>query len=642
MSAKLILAIICPWIIGIGFNVPAWSMIMLGILPWGIADWTARNSDLVSIKQAFNLVLLIESVIAFCAICFFIFKGYRFSENKLSLKWHCAVVIPSVVAGLFLAIRGANIEFPTDMFNYHYRNLSQDQLLSQEGREFLYNSRYNWHYSMQHFLWNLQNNYSISTSGKIAALNTFVALLASANLTWVLTKRWELSWLSTLIFLIGFGHQSFSFAHQISLNGTLIGIAAILASATPLFISLNKSGCKPKDLILRSILVICAGIISYKAHAVTAYFTANILIATWAVACFTFSKKRIIRGLSLILSFTGLAVLNKMELHSNFVGVANYPEYMKIVHRLKFLDYDFQIFWPALPNSTIEITFIACIVLSIGVIYCKYISEGAVKNSSLALSILPFIVLAEWVVPGINDLTFKLISPEVAYRIVWTTLFWISIPVLLLEISKNLQSRFIQIDNCLKAALVFLLVALAIPIHNGKESNILNSKVPHLLSPLELSSMADGSFIEADINTINEFCMKTEFPRNSRLLSDPYIGEILNSQSECPKSLAKLDYTKNSFEGAETSYAGLRKAKNSFHALNEWLEVNSIGMIAIMINHNSYSSEIGLNSRSWQSDLVSSYQHLSVNNFDRRMLEEVGFSETMVTNKLVIFTRNQE
>ena len=638
MSAKLILAIICPWIIGMGFNIPAWSMIMLGILPWGIADWAARNSDLISIKQAFSLVLLIESIAAFCAICFFIFKGYRLSKNKLSLKWYCAVLAPSVTAGLFLALRGANIEFPTDMFIYHNRNLSQDQLLSQAGREFLYNSRFNWHYSMQQFIWNLQNNYSISTSGKIAALNAFIALLASANLTWVLTKRWELTWLSTLIFLIGFGHQSFSFAHQISLNGTLIGIAAILASATPLFISLNKSGCKPKDLILRSILVICAGIISYKAHAVTAYFTANILIATWAVACFTFSKKRIIRALSLILSTTGLAILNKMELHLNFVGVANYPEYMKIIHKLKFLNYDFQVFWPALPNSSIEITFIACGVLSIVVIYCKYISEGAVKKSSLALSILPFLVLAEWVVPGINDLTFKLISPEVAYRIAWTTLFWISIPVLLQEISKSLGSKFTNTNNYLKASLAIFLVALGIPIHNGKESNILNSKVPHLLSPLETSSMADGSLIQGDLDLLNRFCKKLS--PNSYTLSDPFIGEILAYRSECPSPLAIRDYNSLSLEATESMYyLGLKEAMADESSLKQWLEAKSIGAVVLRKSHQNYTSEIGLNSRHWQADLVSSYQDLSLAKLNEHNLKRAGFTNIVSTPNLLVFTQ---
>ncbi|QNI75116.1 hypothetical protein [Synechococcus sp. MVIR-18-1] len=638
MSAKLILAIICPWLIGMGFSIPAWSMIMIGILPWGIADWAARNSDLISIKQAFSLVLLVESIVAFCAICLFVFKGCKFSKNKLALKWHCAVLAPSLTAGLFLALRGANIEFPTDMFIYHNRNLSQDQLLSQAGREFLYNSRFNWHYSMQHFLWNLQNTYSINTSGKIAALNAFTALLASANLTWALTKRWELSWLCTLLFLIGFGHQNFSFAHQISLNGTLIGIAAILASATPLLLSLNKSDSKQKDIVLGSLLLICAGTISYKAHAVTAYFTANILIASWTVTCFTFNKKRIMRGLSLILSAAGLAVLNKMELHPNFVSVAKYPEYMKIVHRFKFLKYDFQIFWPALPNSTIEITFIACIVLSIVVIYCKYISEGAVKNSSLALSILPFIVLAEWVVPGINDLTFKLISPEVAYRIAWTTLFWISIPVLLQAISKFLESRFVNINNYLKASLAIFLVALGIPIHNGLESNILNSKVPHLLSPLETSSMADGSLIQRDLNLLNRLCKKLS--PNSFTLSDPFIGEILTYRSECPRPLANRNYTSLSLESAESMYyAGLKEAMADESSLKQWLEDKSIGTIVLRKSHQNYTSEIGLNSRQWQADLVSSYQDLSLAKLNEHNLKRAGFTNIISTPNLLVFTQ---
>lgn len=638
MSIKLLIAILCPWLICIGLNRPAWTMIMLGILPWGMADWAARNTDLVSIEQAFNLILLVEFIGALFVVTIYLTKWRQLEKRKLDLNWHCAVLAPALIAGIFLALRGVNIEYPTDLFIYHNRNLSQNQLLSQAGNELIYNSRFNWHYSTQHYLWNLQNNFSISTSGKIAALNAFTALLASSNLTWVLTKRWELSWLCTLLFLIGFGHQSFSFAHQISLNGTLIGLAAILASATPLIISLDKSHSRTKDIILRSLLIIGTGIISYKAHAVTAYFTMNLLITTWCTACLTLNKKRSIQALSLVVIAAALARLNNMRLHGSFEQVSNYPEYMRIVHKIHFLDWNFTVFWPALPNSTIEITFIACAVLSFIVICCKYMSKRKVSNSSISLGILPFLVLAEWVMPGINNLTFKLISPEVAYRIAWTTIFWVSIPVLLLEISHNLQSILIHTNSYLKATLITLLLALGIPIHNGKESNILNSKVPHLLSPLEIASMADGSVVEGDLRALNNFCKKQS--QSSFTLSDPFIGEILTYRSECPTPIAKRDYQALSLESAEaTHYRGLKEAITDDNNLKQWLEDNSIGVVVLRKSHQNYTSAIGLNSRHWQADLVSSYKDLSLTKLSKGSLKRAGFSKFRSTPNFLIFSK---
>ena len=487
MSTKLILAILAPWLTGTALGMPAWLIIVSGITPWAAADILARNTEAISIKQAYTAVLLIEAVSCFATICWLISRK-RCPEIKWSTsRWLFAVLTPAALIGIGLTMRGVIVEFPTDSFYYYHTNFALEQLTSKIGPGLGYNSGQNWYYSGQYFLWNLQNSLSIKTASGIAGLNSFLAILASGNLAWRLTRRWELAWLCSLLFLVGFGNQSFSFIHQLSLNGTLIGIALILSAATPLLDAVDAATVEIGKLLGYTVLMTAIGWLAFKAHALAGYFTLNVLAATWLSACIANSQSRITRAITAGASAATIAILRKKDYDPNLQAVSEYPEYMRIVHVRSFYGNTLLWFWPALPNSTLEISLIASTVFAAANIVIRSSGISAIANSSVALSALPFIVYAEWLLPGVNDLTFKLISPEVAYRIAWSSLFWISIPVMAMEISKALSSQHGKVDQWLKAVILAVVGLLSVPVHHGTESNILNSKVPHLLSPLELS-----------------------------------------------------------------------------------------------------------------------------------------------------------
>lgn len=640
MNAKLVIALLAPWITGVTLGSPAWLILLSGIAPWAVADWLARNTEFISIKQAFTGLLLIEALTCIAAgLWLAAHKGWkRFDQSRRT--WLIAVLAPAALVGIGLAMRGTSVEFPSDSFHYYHFNFTQEQLASKVAPGLDYSSVHNWYYSTQYFLWNLQNNLSISTAGKIAGLNTFTAILAGTNLTWQLTKRWELAWLSCILFLVGLGHQSFSFIHQISLNGTLVGIALVLATTTPLLKSISVDNIDVKKLIGCTVVVLVTGSIAFKAHAATGYFTLNLAAATWIAASLAIKQSRIIRVITAALTTTGLAILNKKEFNPNLRLVYEYPEYMRIVHSISINGNTFYWFWPALPNSTLEITLIASTVLAIICLWIKAKGISTLANSTVALCSLPFIVFAEWLIPGINDLVFKLTSPEVAYRIAWTSLFWISIPVMTMEISNALSGRYHEINSWLKNGVLTMLALLAIPVHIGTESNIFNSKIPHLLSPLESTSVADGSSIEPIIKHLNSICILEKGLTQGYLLSDPFVGAVL-SRANCGYPLAGLNYGRNSVESAEKGfYPDLSLAINNKQNLNKWLTEKQINMIVLKSSYPSYYSEIGMNSRHWQPDLVSGYKNLAVNQLNEALLKQVGFSKRLQGNNLLVFTRN--
>ena len=209
-----------------------------------------------------------------------------------------------------------------------------------------------------------------------------------------------------------------------------------------------------------------------------------------------------------------------------------------------------------------------------------------------------------------------------------------------MEISKTLSSQHGIINQWLKAVILGVVALLSIPVHLGTESNILNSKVPHLVSPLESASVADGSSVEPIIKPLDLICHQDEALKQGYLLSDPFVGAVLR-RSKCAYPVAGLDYTKNSVESAEKGfYQGLSNSINSEKGLKHWLDDKQINIIVLRSKYPAYYSEIGMNSRHWQPDLVSSYQNLTLNKLNEALLKKVGFSKQLQQNDLLVFTRN--
>jgi hypothetical protein len=247
----------------------------------------------------------------------------------------------------------------------------------------------------------------------------------------------------------------------------------------------------------------------------------------------------------------------------------------------------------------------------------------------LALALLAPLVLLEWWCPFVNDLVFKLIEPDSAYRLVWTSLFWISIPTMAWALERNWRgagranaSRGRQLVT---ATLVGLIAVLAIPLHLRGRTNVLFSKVPHLLTPLVEVRHADGGTIEPIIVPLRSLCERHPQLKGRTLLSDPYVGAVLGPR-QCLVPFAGRDITKLAASTVETGqYPGLRHALASSADLKAWLEEHRVDLVVLRDAYVPYESRIARASNHWQPDLLTSYADLSLNTLTTAQLSRVGF-----------------
>jgi hypothetical protein len=318
-----------------------------------------------------------------------------------------------------------------------------------------------------------------------------------------------------------------------------------------------------------------------------------------------------------------LLVLNRMPWHPKLESFYAWPEAMRFVHDYRFLGHRFFYFWPSLPVATWEPVFLAALGFS-GVCLWLWRSWRQPPGAVLALALLAPLVLLEWWVPFVNDLVFKLIEPDSAYRLVWTSLFWISIPAMAWALDQRWRVGR-RPRAVLVATLAGLIAVLAIPLELRGRPNVFVSKVPHLLTPLEEVRQVDGATIEPILGPLRELCDRDPLLKGGTLLSDPYVGAVLGTR-QCLAPVAARDITKLAASTVESGqYPGLHRALGSPAALKAWLDGHRVDLVVLRDAYVPYESRIARASNHWQPDLVSSYAHLSLNTLTTARLQRVGF-----------------
>jgi hypothetical protein len=354
------------------------------------------------------------------------------------------------------------------------------------------------------------------------------------------------------------------------------------------------------------------------------FFVLNLSLSMW-IAFIWISKDIFLRFAASLLIATFFVLLCFLPWNSFIESIYSYPDSFRIVHKTLVLGQRVIWFWPAMPNSIFEPVLIAASLLG----GASLLSLSAKRLTFsyfaiLVLALLPFIVFAEWALPVVNNVVFKLIPPDVAYRIAWTSLFWISIPVVAQELSKSIFFGY-SCKHGVKAFVQGLIVVLALPVNVGASSNIFHSKIPHLLEPIRLKSMVDGSDMQPLLYSIAKFCAKQRHDLGSKILSDPMVGSVVN-RSSCYHPLALRDYNSLTLDAAEQLiYPGLKQSLGHPARLRRWLASRNVGLIILRSHYPNYTSDVGLNSGHWQADLVSSYRNLALNGLDGKKLSEAGY-----------------
>lgn len=642
MTIQLLIALATPVALAITLSLPGWCTIVLGIMPWAICDFIFRNLAPHLLGKGFIFLSFIQVALLIACIT----RG-KLLPTKTSWRheittrgWIIGVVFPSLLIAISLGIRGISVEFPSDTSVYFYLHLQDYQLscASPERTWFVYNTSCNWYYASQRYLWGISQGLGLQQAGHIAGLNTFLLIAASCNFVWSSTRNIALSWLSAFLLLIGFGNQSLSFFHQIGLNGTMPGIALLIASTSSATRLIGDKSCKPYPMIWMSIRTLMCGYFSYLAHGLNAYFTANLLFAAWAAYNSKGRPSRIgMVCIGLLLSI--LIFLQTLPWNEEIQSALAYPESSRFIHFLDGFWGRFYWYWPAMPNSTLEVSFIIATLIGLCILGLYY---GCIigKPVSLMYSYLPFIVLAEWILPFSSDVIFKLANPDISYRVGWTSLFWILIPIGLWDLHA-LTGRGSVLAKLIKVTTAVSIFAMAIPVNINGKSNVLNAKTPHLLlSPKDVRD-ADGSDILAIIPYINELCEQHPILKKGRILSDPYVGFILETRSKCAKPIASRDtayLTRDSAE--EGQFRELRESMASAYSAQKWLADNNISVIVLKSKYPEFISKTGDISKHWQADLVSSYKDLALNRLDNKILTYSGFALAWRINNFLIYKRD--
>ena len=619
----LLLAVAAPLLWGWRWRRPTWQMLVLGVGSWAAIGWLSLLPAGPSLRQSYDLLVALDLLVVALALA----VRPRRWRQRLADPWRgqswLAVLAPALLCAVALGMRGVIVEFPSDGFVYYTNYFGSDLLNTVRLDPLRYGSPANWFFTAASYLFGFPEGLDHGRASLLAALNTFLVLAASCQLSLRLSGNGALCWLTALLFLMGMGHQNFSFFHQIALNGTLAGLALVLAAATPL-LGLLQGAAWPgvRRLARETAVLLVAGYFAYHAHGVTAFLTVNLLIVAGAASLVLWPSRP-----RLVISAVGagglLLALNRMPWHPKLTSFYGWPEVMRFVHDYRVLGHRFFYFWPSLPVATWEPVFLVALGFS-GVCLWLWRGQGQPPGAVLALALLAPLVLLEWWVPFVNDLVFKLIEPDTAYRLVWTSLFWISIPAMLLGLDQRWK-RACRPRAVLVPTLAGLIAVLAFPLELRGRPNVLVSKVPHLLTPLEEVRQADGATIEPLLGPLRELCDRDPLLKGRTLLSDPYVGAVVGTrQCLAPVAARDINYLV-AFTVESGQYPGLRHALGSPAALKAWLDRHRVDLVVLREAYAPYDSRIGRASGHWQPDLVAKYADLSLNNLTTAQLERVGF-----------------
>ncbi len=635
--APLLLAIAAPLLWGWRWGRPTWQVLLLGVGSWAAIGWLSLLPGGPSLRQAYGLLVLVDLLVVVAALAIRPRRWRdRLADHALARPL-LAVLAPALLCAVALGWRGVILEFPSDGFVYYATYFGSDLLETVRLDPLRYSAPANWFFTAASYLFGFPEALAPWRASLLAALNTFLVLLASGQLSMRLTGKVSLSWLMALLFLLGMGHQNFSFFHQIALNGTLPGLALVLAGATPLLGLLQARAWPGARRVGQATAVLLVpGYLAYHAHGVTAFLTINLLIVASAASLVLWPSRQ-----RLMLGTAGagllLLVLNRMPWHPKLESFYDWPEPMRFVHDYRFLGHHFFYFWPSLPVATWEPVFLAALGFS-GVCLGLWRSWRQPPGAVLAMALLAPLVLLEWWAPFINDLVFKLIEPDSAYRLVWTSLFWISIPAMAWALDRRWQAGR-RPRAVLMATLSGLLAVLAFPLELRGRPNIFVSKVPHLLTSLEEVRQADGTTIEPLLGPLRELCDRERLLAGRTLLSDPYVGAVLGTR-QCLTPVAARDITKLAASTVETGqYSGLRSALGSPASLRAWLDGRRVDVVVLREAYVPYASRIARASNHWQPDLVSRYADLSLNSLTTHQLQRVGFRQVRRGQGVRIYIR---
>jgi hypothetical protein len=619
----LLLAVAAPLLWGWRWRRPTWQMLVLGVGSWAAIGWLSLLPAGPSLRQSYDLLVALDLLVVALALAV---RPRRWRQRLADLwrgrSW-LAVLAPALLCAVALGMRGVIVEFPSDGFVYYTNYFGSDLLNTVRLDPLRYGSPANWFFTAASYLFGFPEGLDQGRASLLAALNTFLVLAASCQLSLRLSGNGALCWLTALLFLLGMGHQNFSFFHQIALNGTLAGLALVLAATTPL-LGLLQGAAWPgvRRLARATAVLLMAGYFAYHAHGVTAFLTVNLLIVAGTASLVLWPSRP-----RLVISAVGagglLLALNRMPWHPKLTSFYAWPEAMRFVHDYRVLGHRFFYFWPSLPVATWEPVFLVALGFS-GV--CLWLWRGwrQPPGAVLALALLAPLVLLEWWAPFVNDLVFKLIEPDSAYRLVWSSLFWISIPAMLWGLDQRWRGAR-RPRAVLVATLAGLIAVLAFPLELRGRPNVLVSKVPHLLTPREEVRQADGATIEPLLGPLRQLCDRDPLLKGRTLLSDPYVGAVVGTR-QCLAPVAARDITKlAAFTVESGQYPGLRHALGSPAALKAWLDGHRVDLVVLREAYAPYDSRIGRASGHWQPDLVARYADLSLNNLTTAQLERVGF-----------------
>jgi hypothetical protein len=621
--APLLLAIAAPLLWGWRWGRPTWQVLLLGVGSWAAIGWLSLLPGGPSLRQAYGLLVLVDLLVVVAALAI---RPRRWRDRLVDhalARPLLAVLAPALLCAVALGWRGVILEFPSDGFVYYATYFGSDLLDTVRLDPLRYSAPANWFFTAASYLFGFPEALAPWRASLLAALNSFLVLLASGQLSLRLTGKVALGWLTTLLFLLGMGHQNFSFFHQIALNGTLPGLALVLAGATPLLGLLQEKAWPGARRVGQATAVLLvSAYFACHAHGVTAFLTVNLLIVATAASLVLWPSRQ-----RLMLSTAGagllLLALNRMPWHPRLESFYDWPETMRFLHDYRLLGHRFFYFWPSLPVATWEPVFLAALGFS-GVCMGLWRSWRQPPGVVLALALLAPLVLLEWWVPFVSDLVFKLIEPDSAYRLVWTSLFWISIPAMAWALDRRWQAGR-RPRRVLVATIAGLIAVLAFPLELRGRSNVFVSKAPHLLTPLEEVRQADGATIEPILGPLRELCDREGLLAGRTLLSDPYVGAVLGSR-QCLTPVAARDITKLAASTVESGqFPGLRQALGSPASLRAWLDGHQVDLVVLREAYEPYVSRIARASNHWQPDLVSSYADLSLNSLTTPQLQRVGF-----------------
>jgi len=635
----LLLAIAAPLLWGWRWRRPTWQVLVLGVGSWGAIGWLSLLPGGASLRQAYGLLVVLNLLLVTAALI--VRPGrwrQRLADRSLGRPL-LAVLAPALLCAVALAWRGVILEFPSDGFVYYATYFGSDLLDTVRLDPLHYSAPANWFFTAASYLFGFPEALVPWRASQLAALNTFLVLLASCQLSLRLTGKAALGWLTALLFLLGMGHQNFSFFHQIALNGTLPGLALVLAGATPLLGLLQEMAWPgPRRVGQATAVLLVSGYLAYHAHGVTAFLTINLLIVATAASLVIWPSRQ-----RLMLSTAGagllLLALNRRPWNPKLETFYSWPEEFRFVHDYRFLGHRFFYFWPSLPVATWEPVFLAALGFS-GVCLALWWSWRQPPGAVLALALLAPLVLLEWWAPFVNDLVFKLIEPDTAYRLVITSLFWISIPAMAWALDRLWQGGR-RPRAVLVATLSGLLAVLMFPLELWGRPNALVSKVPHLFTPLEEVRQADGATIEPILGSLRELCDRDPSLKGRTLLSDPYVGAVVGPR-QCLAPLAGRDNSKLApFTVELGQYPGLRRALGSPASLRDWLDGNRVDLVVLREAYVPYESRIGRASGHWQPNLLNSYADLSLNSLTTAQLQRVGFRLVRREHGMRIYLRTR-